>query len=198
MLFRSPAAKFQIREILYFQCIPQTRLLPSRPGRPDFAVLIVSVYPVATARAPGRLSHALASGERAAAHVWTPKLTSPPRSNRLTKAKSRPQCDMTGVEKWQNRRQRDFCTCSMPRERPNSPDDHGKQAACHCAAGTIRKFSTRSGPTGASTNSYAFWAGCCRHNSELDADSLTLRINVRPRPPLPQTPRKQPALRLPK
>jgi hypothetical protein len=42
-----PARKRQNREILYFQCIPQTRLLPSR-------LIIASVYPVATARAPIR------------------------------------------------------------------------------------------------------------------------------------------------
>ncbi len=49
-----PAHKVKNLEILHFQCIPQTPLLPSRPGHPDFAVPIASVYPVATARAPIR------------------------------------------------------------------------------------------------------------------------------------------------
>ena len=47
----SPAGKFQNREALSFQCIPQTPLRPSPPWPHNFAAPIASLYPLATASA---------------------------------------------------------------------------------------------------------------------------------------------------
>ena len=50
----SPAGKFQNREALSFQCIPQTPLRPSPPWPHNFAAPIASLYPLATVSPPIR------------------------------------------------------------------------------------------------------------------------------------------------